>query len=74
MNSSHYQICVKERLGQHWQEWFDPLLLQPQANGSTLLVGAVRDQAELHGVLLKIRDLNLTLLSITLVEPIHSPP
>jgi hypothetical protein len=73
MNSTHYQICVKERLEPHWQGWFDPLLIQPQANGSTLLVGALRDQAELHGILLKIRNLNLTLVSITPVEPIHSP-
>jgi hypothetical protein len=50
MNSSIiYQICIKEQLGEQWTEWFDPLVIQPAPNGDTLLVGPLRDQAELYG-------------------------
>ena len=75
MNSSSiYQICIKEQLGEQWSEWFDPLAIQPQPNGHTLLTGPLRDQAELHGLLLKVRNLNLTLLSVTQVEATRLPP
>ena len=75
MNSSIiYQICIKEQLGEQWTEWFDPLLIQSAPNGDTLLVGPLRDQAELHGLLLKVRNLNLTLLSVTQVESTRLPP
>lgn len=67
-NSITYQICIKEQLDERWQEWFAPLALQAQPNGHTLLVGPLRDQAELHGVLLKVSNLNLTLLAVTQAE------
>lgn len=73
-NSSIYQIRIKEQLGEQWLEWFDPLAIQLASNGDTLLVGPLRDQAELHGLLLKVRNLNLTLLSVTQGEPISLPP
>lgn len=65
-----YQIRIKEALGTHWAEWFEPLVIQAAPNGDTLLVGPLRDQAELHGVLLKMRNLNLTLLAVTQAESI----
>ena len=68
-----YQIRIKETLGAQWAEWFDPLAIQPAPNGDTLLVGPLRDQAELHGVLLKVRNLNLTLIAVTQVEPTNLP-
>lgn len=69
-----YQIRIKEALGAQWSEWFDPLVIQAAPNGDTLLAGPLRDQAELHGLLLKVRNLNLTLLSVTQVEPASLSP
>lgn len=69
-----YQVRIKEQLGAHWGEWFHPLVLQPAPNGDMLLVGPLRDQAELYGLLLKVRNLNLTLLSVTQVEPTSQSP
>lgn len=75
MNSAIiYQICIKEQLSEQLTEWFDPLAIQLQPNGHTLLVGPLRDQAELHGLLLKVRNLNLTLISVTQVEATRLPP
>ena len=69
-----YQVRIKEQLGERWAEWFDPLAIQPAPNGDTLLVGPLRDQAELHGLLLKVRNLNLTLLAVSQVESTSLPP
>jgi hypothetical protein len=52
-------------LGQQWRTWFENLTLAADANGDTLLTGPVADQAALHGLLKKVRDLGLTLLSLT---------
>mgnify|MGYP001193142695 CR=1 FL=1 len=64
-----YQISIAEHLGEQWVEWFDPLLIQYQSNGQTLLVGPVRDQAELQGILSKISNLNLTLVAVNQAQP-----
>lgn len=64
-----YQIRIAEHLGEQWVEWFDPLLIQHQPNGQTLLVGPVRDQAELQGILSKISNLNLTLVAVNQTQP-----
>jgi hypothetical protein len=63
-----YQIRVRGIIGRQWSAWFDDLEIVPLADGETLLTGPVVDQAALHGILAKIRDLNLPLLSITLVS------
>jgi hypothetical protein len=63
-----YQIRVRGIIGQQWSAWFDDLEIVPLAKGETLLTGPVVDQAALHGILAKIRDLNLPLISITLVS------
>jgi len=60
-----YQIKINQTLDTSWQEWFDPLAIQPQADGTTLLSGELSDQTALHSVLNKIRNLNLELLSVT---------
>jgi len=59
-----YQIRVKGNLDQKWSDWFDGFNITPQADGATLLTGLVADQAALHGLLAKIRDLGLPLLSV----------
>jgi len=59
-----YQIHLKEHLSAQWAEWFDPLRIEYAANGETRLVGPIRDQSELYGLLMKVRDLNLTLLAV----------
>lgn len=64
-----YEIKVDGRLESHWSEWFDSLEVSHDDDGHTLLTGPVPDQAALHGLLTKIRDLGLHLLSVTLVEP-----
>ncbi len=60
----HYHIRVKEALSPEWAAWFDPLTIENQPDGGTLLSGALSDQAALHGVLIRIRDLGLTLVSL----------
>ena len=59
-----YQIRVRGVLDADWSEWFDGLTVCPQQSGNTVLAGPVRDQSALHGLLAKIRDLGLPLLSI----------
>jgi hypothetical protein len=63
-----YQVRVKGGLDREWSEWFDGFTVTPQASGETLLTGVVADQAALHGLLNKIRDLGLPLLSIKRAE------
>lgn len=59
-----YRIRVRGVLDERSSDWFDGLAITPQANGETLLEGPVRDQAALHGLLIKIRDMGLPLLSV----------
>lgn len=64
-----YQIRFKGHLGCEWTDWFDNLTLTLEENGETLLTGPVADQAALYGLLKKIRDLGMPLISINLVRP-----
>ena len=64
-----YQIRIKGHLGSHWSAWFLGLTITLEANGVTLLTGSVVDQAALYGVLKKVRDLGLPLLSVNRVTP-----
>src|SRR5579859_2843381 len=73
MESEHvrqevYQIIVKGHLDSEWSDWFDGLTITQVDSGETVLTGLVVDQAALHGVLIKIRDLGLTLMSLTRIE------
>ena len=64
-----YQIRIKGHLELQWTEWFDGLMILPQDNGDTLLTGVVVDQAALHGLLKKVRDLGMPLISVIRVNP-----
>jgi len=64
-----YQVRVAGHLDDHWSAWFGDLALSHDEDGTTSLRGAVSDQAELHGLLTKIRDLGITLISVTVVDP-----
>ena len=59
-----YEIRVKGNLDLRWSDWFDGFSITPVGDGETLLTGSVADQPALHGVLHKIRDLGLPLLSV----------
>lgn len=64
-----YRIRVAARLDGHWSSWFDDLTLTGESDGTTSLSGAVADQAQLHGLLAKIRDLGISLVSVEAIEP-----
>jgi hypothetical protein len=64
-----YEIRLKGHLEERWADWFDGLTLTRAANGETLLAGLVVDQAALHGLLKKVRDLGLPLVSVLRIEP-----
>jgi hypothetical protein len=63
-----YQIRVRGHLSEKRAEWFDGLSIENQPNGEAVLTGPVPDQAALHGLLIRIRDLGLPLLSVLCVE------
>ena len=63
-----YQLRVEGLLDHKWSAWFDGFAITPLSNGETLLAGPVPDQAALHGLLNKIRDMGLPLLSLNRVE------
>jgi hypothetical protein len=64
-----YEIRIKGHLGHQWADWFGGLTITLEDNGNTLLTGPVVDQAALHGLLKKVRDLGMPLISVTGVEP-----
>jgi NADPH:quinone reductase-like Zn-dependent oxidoreductase len=63
-----YQIRVKSHLGADWTDWFEGLTITREDNGDTLLTGPVIDQAALHGLLKKVRDLGMPLVSMNQVQ------
>jgi hypothetical protein len=67
--SNYYEIRVQGQLDSHWSDWFNGLDVTPQENGETLIAGLLPDQAALHGILTKIFNLRLLLIS---VKRIHS--
>ena len=69
MPQEFYQITVKGHLNPNWADWFEGLTITREVNGETLLTGPVVDQAALHGVLRKVRDLGMPLLSVSRVRP-----
>jgi hypothetical protein len=64
-----YHIRIQGHLGREWTDWFEGLTIRLTDNGDTLLSGPVVDQAALHGLLRKVRDLGMPLLSVSCVEP-----
>ena len=79
-NHPQYEICVKGHLDSHWSDWFEGFAMAegrswtiaPKDNGETLLSGPVIDQAALYGVLIKVRDLGLPLISVMPIRPKES--
>lgn len=67
-NPSVYRIHLQECLDSDWKQWFDGFAITEEAGGGSLLTGPVVDQAALHALLRKLRDLGLTLLSLKRVE------
>ena len=64
-----YQIRLKGHLRPQWTDWFEGMTITLEDNGDTLLTGPVVDQAALHGLLKKVRDLGMPLVSVSPVEP-----
>jgi hypothetical protein len=62
-----YQIRIKGHIGCEWTDWLNGMTITSEANGDTLLTGTVVDQAALHGLLKKVRDLAMPLLSVNQV-------
>jgi hypothetical protein len=72
--TGRYEIRLKGHLGDRWADWFGGFTITLEDNGDTLLTGPVADQAALHGLLKRVRDLGLTLLSVNFVSPGQSRP
>jgi hypothetical protein len=67
--SGWYEIRLQGRLDYRWASWFDAVSLANESDGTTVIRSQVADQAALHGLLQKVRDIGLPLLSVTQVEP-----
>jgi len=67
--AGRYEIRLKGHLETRWAAWFDGLSLTHESDGTTVIHGPIVDQAALHGVLQKVRDLGLPLVSVTQVDP-----
>lgn len=67
--SNIFQIRVKHHLDSQWSNWFDDLTITQEEDGTTLMTGPVVDDSALHGLLKKVRDSGLSLLSVNCVGP-----
>jgi hypothetical protein len=72
-SAGRYEIRIKGHLADRWAGWFDGLDLTRRSDGTTLIEGPVEDQAALHGLLQKVRDTGLPLVSVTRVERDRGP-
>lgn len=69
MNQRVYQICIRGHLDPTWADWFEGLVIDHAENGNTILKGPVADQSALYGILNKLSDLGLALISANPLEP-----
>ena len=67
----NYQIRIEGHLGEQWADWFEGLIISQEENGETCLTGPVTDQAALYGLLKKVRDLGMPLVSVNRIERSH---
>jgi len=67
-----YQIRIKGHLGQQWENWFGDVIITLEDNGDTLITGPLVDQAALYGLLKRVHDLGMSLLSVNRIEPSHA--
>lgn len=67
--TSGYQIRTKGHISERWSGWFDGLEIRHEPDGTTLILSPALDQAALHGLLAKVRDLGLPLISVTPTPP-----
>jgi hypothetical protein len=70
--SERYKIRIQGQIGQAWSRWFDDLRVEETKDGATVLRGDLPDQAALHGVLNKVRDLGMTLLSVQRLDSVET--
>jgi hypothetical protein len=70
--SAIYQIRLKGHLDSGWADWFGGMTITLEDNGSTLLIGPVVDQSALHGLLKRVRDIGMPLISVNRAEPNHA--
>ena len=68
-----YEIVIDGHLGDRWRSWFDGFAVTARADGTTVLRGVVVDQAALHGLVTRLRDIGLPLVSLTPVEDTDHP-
>ncbi len=68
-----YEIRVKGHLDQHWSDWFGGMTVTNEVTGDTVISGSVVDQAALHSLLIKVYNLNLTLISVLRIETNSRP-
>jgi hypothetical protein len=72
--TGRYEIRLEGHLDDRWSVWFGDAVITLEDNGDTLLTGPVADQAALHGLLKKVRDLGLPLLSVNFIKPGQARP
>ena len=68
-DAGRYEIRLQGHLHSRWAAWFDGLSLTNESDGTTIISGRVADQAALHGLLQKVRDIGVTLVSVTQADP-----
>lgn len=69
VDAGNYEICINEQVDSAMLAWFEGFSIQSTIPGKTTLTGRITDQSALHGLLARIRDLNLTLISVNRIEP-----